>query len=247
MRLGGTILVTAVAAAILWPGGAVAQLDPLGPVRQDPVLLQAFSGFLKTTAITVESIPDLYPGGYARISLYARKANLGGLLVEEAWFKLVGASLDPELLNQGQLKLTDARDTALHGRMAIKSLESFFTAGDGIKDARVWSDGQFLYAEGTVPFNGMTVRVFLQGYFSVNGSKDLFFHIHTARLNGLPIFSFLLRSLERNINPVMSQTQWPVTFNIRAIRMTKEEFLLSSQANLAAPCGFCLPVPQGGP
>lgn len=243
----GVLVAMVLLGAALLPRGATAQLEPLGPVRQDPALLKAFSGFLKTATLQVESVPDLYPGGYARISLYAQKASLGGLVVEEVWFKLVGASLDPGLLGRGKLKLTDARETAMHGRASIKGLESFFTSGDGIKDIRLWSDGQSLFAEGTVPLNGISVRVFLQGYFTVNGSKELFFHIQNARLNGLPIFSFLLRSMESKINPVMSQTAWPVTFNIRAIRMTKEEFLLSSQRDLAAPCGFCIPAGLAGP
>lgn len=248
IRYGVLVAMVLLGAALL-PGGAIAQLDPLGPVRQDPVLLKAFSGFLRTDLLRVESVPDLYPGGYARISLYAQKANLGGLVVEEVWFKLVGASLDPDLLSRAALKLTDARETAMHGRASIKGLESFFTrdSGDGIKDIRLWSDGQSLFAEGTVPVNGISVHVFLQGYFTVNGSKELFFHIQNARLNGLPIFAFLLRSMESKINPVMSQTAWPVTFNIRAVRMTKEEFLLSSQRDLAAPCGFCIPAGPAGP
>lgn len=237
-RIPALTVMAMLTAALLPVGGAFAQFAPIDPVRQDPVLLKAFASFLRTDALYVESVPDLYPGGYARISLYAQKANLGGFLVDEVWFKLVGASLDPELLSGGRLKLTDARDTAMHGRAAIKSLEAFFTAG--ITDARVWSDGTFLYAAGTVPLNGITVKVWLKGYFSVNGTKDLFFHVEDARLNGFPIFSFLLRSLETKINPVMSQMEWPVTFNIRAIHMTEAEFLLSSQPNLAAPCGFCV-------
>jgi len=236
---GAGLILLVIPGALLLGGIAFAQDEVIEPVRQDPVLLKAFSSFLQSDALYVESVPDLYPGGYARISLYARKANLGGLIVEEVWFRLTGPSLDPEWLGRGQLKVTDARDTAMHGRASIKSLEAFFTSG-GVKDVRLWSDGRFLYAAGTVPFNGRSASVFLQGYFTVNGSKDLFFHIENARINGLPIFSFILRPLERQINPVMSQKAWPVTFVIRAIRMTKDEFVLSSQADLAARCGFCV-------
>ncbi|MDR7402297.1 MAG: hypothetical protein QN155_08730 [Armatimonadota bacterium] len=233
---------TAALAAAL-PAGA--QLPPVGPVRQDPVLVRAFSQYLKTAAVYVESVPDLYPGGYARISLYARRATLGHLVADEVWFRLVGASLDPQALERGRLRLLEARETALHGRTSIASLQGLFAAS-GVADVRVWSDGRFLYAEGTVPVEGVPVRVFLQGRFAVNGTKDLFFYLERARVNGFPVFSFLLRTLENRINPVMSQMDWPVTFRLRGLRMTRDELILSSQADLDRSCGFCV-TPREGP
>jgi hypothetical protein len=240
----GAVVLAAVLGVAALGRPAPAQLPPAEPVRQDPVLVQAFARYLRTTAVYVESVPDLYPGGYARISLYARRASLGHLVADEVWFKLVGASLDPQALERGRLRLLDARDTALHGRTSISNLHALFAAS-GVADVRVWSDGRFLYAEGTVPLEGTAVRVFLQGRFAVNGTKDLFFHLERARVNGFPVFSFLLRTLENRINPVMSQMDWPVTFRLRAVRMSRDELVLSSQADLDRPCGFCV-VPRGG-
>ncbi len=238
--LGAALLAAALAAPVR------AQLPPPEPVRQDPALVRAFSRYLRTAAVYVESVPDLYPGGYARISLYARRAALGTLVADEVWFKLVGVSLDPDALERGRLRLLGARDTALHGRTSIASLQGLFAAS-GVADARVWSDGRSLYAEGTVPLEGVPVRVFLQGRFAVNGTKDLYFHLERARVNGFPVFSFVLRALENRINPVMSQMDWPVTFRLRGLRMTLHELLLSSQADLDRPCGFCVTPPGGLP
>src|SRR2546428_13983654 len=49
----------------------------------DSALLRAFSRFLGTQDIQFDLVPDLYDGGYARISIFAKNANLGGMLVDE--------------------------------------------------------------------------------------------------------------------------------------------------------------------
>jgi len=184
-------------------------------------------------------VPDLYPGGYARISLYAKHATLGGMLVDEAWFRLVGASLDPEALRRGELRLLDVRDTAMHARASIKSLEAYFRRGNPVQDIRLWSDGVFLYGQGTVPVRGVLARVYLKGFFAVGGTREVYFYIDDLRINGLPMLVPLIRRWEQDINPVFTQALWPVTFKIRALRMTKEEFVVSSQPDPTAPCAFC--------
>src|SRR5216117_2920103 len=93
LRTAGVALIAGLVLALL--GGVAAGQD-------DPLLLQAFSGFLKTRNIQFDLVPDLYDGGYSRISLHAKDADLGGMLVDEVWFKLVGVSLDVAALQQGR-------------------------------------------------------------------------------------------------------------------------------------------------
>ena len=230
LRSAGVALIAGLVLALL--GGVAAGQD-------DPLLLQAFSGFLKTRNIQFDLVPDLYDGGYARISLHAKDADLGGMLVDEVWFKLVGVSLDVAALQQGRLRVLDYRDTAFHGRVSIKQLQEYFLAANAFKDIRLWSDGASLFGEGTVPFNGMAIRVWLKGHFSVRGTKEIFLHVENMRINGFPLFSPIIRIMESQVNPVMSQKNWPVTFKIRSLQMTTDGFLLSSQPDALAPCGIC--------
>lgn len=207
--------------------------------QNDADLRQAFATFLATKEVRIDSVPDLYPGGFARISVYARKANLGGMVVDEIWFRLVGVSLDPAALLQGTLRFIDTRDTAMHARTSIKNLEDYFRAGNPIKDIRLWSDGEYLYGEGTVLLGGTPTRIWLKGFFVVGGTKDVYFYVDNLRINGLPIFDPIIRKLEADINPVLTQATWPVTFKIRALKITRDWFVVSSQQDPSAPCAFC--------
>ena len=211
----------------------------LAPANGDADLRRAFSAFIKAKELRFDAVPDLYPGGYARISIYAKRADLGGMIVDEAWFRLVGASLDPEAMRRGELRLLDLRDSAMHVRVSIKSLQEYFQQGNDMKDIELWSDGQYLFGQGTVPVAGLPMKVYLKGSFVVGGTKDVHFHITDLRLNGLPIFSPLVHRWEQQINPVFTQALWPITFNIRGLRMTREGFLVSSQDDPSAPCPFC--------
>lgn len=212
---------------------------PASPNGGEADLRRAFSAFIKAKELRFDLVPDLYPGGYARISIYAKRADLGGMIVDEAWFALVGASLDPEALRRGELRILDLRDSAMHVRASIKSLQEYFQQGNGMKDIELWSDGEYLFGRGTVPVAGLPMKVYLKGSFAVTGTRDVRFHITDLRLNGLPIFSPLVRRWEEQINPVFNQSLWPITFNIRGLRMTREWFLVSSQADPSAPCPFC--------
>jgi len=217
----------------------LASAVPASPNNGEADLRRAFSAFINAKELRFDLVPDLYPGGYARISIYAKHADLGGMIVDEVWFRLVGASFDAEALRRGELRILDLRDGAMHVRASIKSLEAYFQRGDGIKDIQLWSDGEYLFGRGTVPVAGFPLKVYLKGSFAVGGTKDVHFHITDLRLNGLPIFSPLVRRWEQQINPVFNQSLWPITFNIRGLRMTREWFLVSSQADPTAPCLFC--------
>lgn len=228
MRWAGIVL----AVALLVPPVVAAPDD-------EADLRRAFASFIGAKELRLDTVPDIYPGGYARISIYAKRANLGGMIVDEAWFRLVGVTLDPAALKRGELRISDVRDSAMHVKASIKSLEEYFQQGNPIKDIKLWSDGEYLYGQGTVPLGGLLAKVYLKGFFAVGGTKDVYFYIYDLRVNGLPIFSPLIKKWEEQINPVFSQMLWPVTFKIRALKMTPEWFVVSSQADPNAPCLFC--------
>jgi len=227
------VLITAVAALVF------ARL-PAAIGQDDGDLRRSFGAFLRTQDMVIDSVPDLYPGGYARISLHARNANLGGMVVDDVWVKLVGVSLDPAAMQQGRLRVLDFRGTAIHGQVGVQRLQDFFSGGGAIKDLRLWSDGTSLYGEGSFPYEGVKLRVWLKGQFSVDGTKEVRFHIENMTVDGFPVFSPIIRVLEDKINPVLSQRDWPVTFSLKSLQMTKEGFVLSSQPDALAPCTFCL-------
>lgn len=234
MALGRWAMVGAVLVALVF------LRPPAATGQDDGDLLRSFAAFLRTQEIVIDSVPDLYPGGYARISLHARGANLGGMVVDDVWVRLIGVSLDPDALHQGRLRVLDYRGTAIHGQVGVQRLQQFFTAGGAMKDLQLWSDGTSLYGEGSLPYEGATIRIWLKGQFSVDGSKDVHFHIENMRVDGFPLFSPIIAILESKINPVLSQRDWPVTFQLRSLQMTKEGFVLSSQPDALAPCTFCL-------
>ena len=220
---------------------AIVVLVPAVPAPADDGadLRRAFSRFISAKELRFDTVPDIYPGGYARISIYAKRASVGGMIVDEAWFRLVGASLDPVALKQGELRIVHVRDASIHVRASIKSLEEYFQQGNAIADVKLWSDGEYLYGRGTVPLIGVPTKVYFKGAFTIGGTREVYFHISDLRVNGLPMFSPLIRKWERDINPVFKQSDWPVTFRIRGLRMTRDWFVVSSLPNLNAPCDFC--------
>lgn len=209
------------------------------PADEGADLKRAFARFISARELRFDTVPDIYAGGYARISIYAKRASMGGMVVDEAWFRLIGASLDPAALKRGELRIVDVRDASIHVRASIKSLEEYFQQGNSLNDVKLWSDGEYLYGRGTVPLIGVPAKVYFKGAFEVGGTKEVYFHIDDLRVNGLPMFSPLIRKWERDINPVFKQSDWPVTFRIRGLRMTRDWFVVSSLPNLSAPCDFC--------
>ena len=216
---------------ILLPGTAAGQ--------SNPTLAQAFGRFLQTDDMQIDMVPDLYEGGYARISVHAKNANLGGMLVDEVWFKLVGVTLDTSALQRGSLKILDSRGTAFYTRIGVQRLQEYFLGLNAFQDIRLWSDGTSIYGEGTVPYRSVPLKVWLKGRFSINGNQGIYFHVDNMRVNGFPLFSPIIRMMEAQINPVMNQRGWPVTFMIRSLQMTTDGFVLSSQADALAPCVIC--------
>lgn len=207
--------------------------------QTEPDLQRMFAGMLKTQDVRIDSVPDIYPGGYARISVYARKASMGGVIVDEVWMRVVGATLDVAALRRGELRITDYRDSSIHVRLTWKGLQDYFVSINAFKDIRLWSDGEFVYGEGTVPLGEVPAKVWLKGFFVVGGTKDVYFYIYNMRVNGLPVFDPIIRVLEGKYNPVLTQSLWPVTFPLRSLKMNKDMAVISSLADATAPCAFC--------
>lgn len=221
---------------------AAAVLLAAPPVRaqDDPQLLRAVAGFFRgAEVLRVDAVPDLYEGGYARISFYARRARVasGGLVIDEAWTRLRGVTLNVAALRQGTFRVESARSTAIYLRVSLRSLEQYFAA-HAYEDIRLWSDGAALYGTGTVPLLNRPTRVEMKGALAVEGTKDLYFQVESLRVNGFPVPAALLRLLEKQFNPILTQQDWPVIYTFRSVRLTREEVIVSSEPDPAV-CGFC--------
>ena len=230
-------------AAVLFVFGA------LGPARADltvadtkilPPILSKMLGdppFIRT-----EIVPDLYEGGYARVSIYGRNVNIKGMRVDELWIKLVGVSFDPDLLRAGTLKVLDIRDNAVYGKLDLASVQAFLNSQGPVQDVSLRIDGDAVIGLATVLYNGVPTRVHIQGIFQVYGEPEVFFHIQALLVNSIPVPYVIVDRLERQLNPVLDFRSWPVQFRIRSFHQTKDGFVLSSQADFSQPCNAC-----GGP
>ncbi len=187
-------------------------------------------------------VPDGYEGGYARISMYAQGAAVGGMRIDEVWIRLIGASFDPEELRRGTLKVLQVRDSGLFGRLNLQNIEAFLKQQGTIKDVRLSRDEDSVIATGTLSFNGVPAQVRLKGLFQVYGEPEIRFHIEALAVNGLPVPYLFVERLEQQMNPVVDFRSWPVPFKIRSFRNTQGGFVLSSQRDFAQPCNDC-----GGP
>ena len=190
----------------------------------------------------LDVVPDIYEGGYARISVYAQGAAAGGVRIDEMWIRLVGASFDPEELRRGTLKLLQVRDSGLFGRLNLNSIEAFLKEQGTMKDVRLTLDEDMVIATGTLTLGGVPAQVRLKGLFQVYGEPEIYFHIHALAVNGLPVPFAVVARLEQQLNPVVDFRTWPVAFRIRSFRSTPEGFILSSQRDFAQTCNDC-----GGP
>jgi len=236
---------TPLARAAAWLALAVLiSVLPAAAAEPDPALERALTSFFRNAEVLhFDAVPDLYEGGYARISVYTRRARIADLLVEEGWVRLRGATLNVAQLREGNFRVDAVRDAAMRLRVSIRALEESMQAASPKDDIRITSDGTFLYGQGTVPLGGRLVRVELKGTLLVRGTPEVFLNLATLRLNNFPLPSPLVEAVERRYNPVVKQRRWPVRFNFHSIRLTREEFLVSSEADPLV-CSFCADVPR---
>jgi hypothetical protein len=190
----------------------------------------------------MDVVPDIYEGGYARVSVYAQQAAVGGMRVDEMWIRLVGTSFDPAELRAGRIKVLQVRDSGVYGRLNLQSIEAFLRQQGTIRDARLTRDEDAVIATGTLLVDGVPTQVRIKGLFQVYGEPEVTFHIQSLVVNGLPLPTFVIERLERQLNPVVDFRSWPVPFKIRSFRATRDGFVLSSQRDFAQPCNDC-----GGP
>lgn len=224
-------------------------IAPAAADENDAQLRRALLGFFRgAEALRIDAVPDLYEGGYARISVYAKRARLaeGGLLVDEAWVRLRGATLSVPHFREGIFRVVSVRDAVIYLRVSVHSLEQYFIAGNPWDDIRVWSEDGYLFGRGTVPLLGIPTRVEMKGFFAVEGTSELFFYVEHLRANWFVVPAFILRNLEQRYNPVIDQKTWPVRIKLRSIRLSKEELVVTSEPDPGV-CGFCGPIGSSGP
>ena len=226
-----TLIIALVLAAAVPP--ATAQSD-------DVLLRRAFGSFLRSAdELRIEAIPDLYDGGYARISVTGRRVLLTeGLRVDEASIRLTGVSLDPDALRAGRLSVRDVRDSAMQVRVLLRSLQDYFNVGSPLEDIRLWAEGGYLFGTGTVLFRGQPTRLRMKGFMAVSGTTEIYFYFDTLHANGLPVPTAVIREFERLLNPVLHQRGWPVTFKIRSVRLDGQGLTVGTQHDVTCPaCG----------
>lgn len=231
--------------AAAWSGLGLVMLMVIAlaglPARADETLLRrAFSAFMRSAEeLRIEAIPDLYEGGYARITAVGKRVVLiDGMRVDEAMVNLVGVSLDPAALQAGALKVLDFRDSAFQAKVMLRSVQEYFNANRIIDDMRLWVEDGYLLGTGTVNFRGQQTRMRMKGFFAVSGTTEVWFYFDTLHANNFPLPVAVIRDIERQINPVINQTTWPVTFKIRALRLDAQSLSLSSRSDGSCPsCG----------
>ncbi len=228
------------------PGGLglavilVVTLAGLPAAADETLLRRAFGTFMRSAdELRIEAIPDLYDGGFARITVVGKRVVLiDGMRVDEAMVNLVGVSLDPAALHAGALKVLDFRDSSFQARVLLRSIQDYFNANRIIDDMRLWVEDGYLLGTGTVNFRGQPARMRMKGFFAVSGTTEVWFYFETLHANNLPLPVAIIRDLERQINPVIHQQSWPVTFKIRALRLDGQALSLSSRSDGSCPsCG----------
>lgn len=211
------------------------------PAAADEALLRrAFGAFMRSAEeLRIEAIPDLYEGGYARISVNARRVLLTeGLRVDDSMIRLVGVTLDVAALRAGTLKVVDFRDSAMQVRVLLRSLQEYFNAGNPLEDIRFSSQDGYLLGTGTVLYQGRPTRMRMRGFFAVSGTTEVYFYFDFLHANNLPLPTAVIRELERSINPVLHQRDWPVTFKIRSVKLDAQSLTVSTQGDTSCPgCG----------
>jgi hypothetical protein len=232
-------------------GVGVALAAGASPAAADEALLRrAFMAFMRSAdELRVEAIPDLYDGGYARISVSARRVQMGdGMRIDEAAIRLVGVTLDVAALQGGTLKVHEVRDSAMQVRTLLRSLQDHFNAGNPLDDIRLWSENGYLLGTGTVMYRLVPTRMRMKGFFAASGTSEVYFYFEWLFANGIPLPIFVTREIERQINPIVHQRQWPVQFKIRTVLLDAQGLTVSTQASGACPtCGGGGGQPQIAP
>lgn len=232
--------------AILALGCALALLAPARaelPFASTEILRPILARLLGDPPLMrMDVVPDIYEGGYARISVYAQRAAVGGMRVDELWIRLTGVSFDPDALRQGALKVLQVRDSGIFGRLNLGSIAAYLEKQGTVRDVKLIQDGDSIMATGIMMLDGVPARIRIHGLFQVYGDPEIYFHIQGLFVNSLPLPYAVIDRLERSMNPVVDLRSWPVPFKIRSFRSTPQGFVLSSQRDFAQPCNDC-----GGP
>jgi hypothetical protein len=233
MRIGTMRILAVITAAALLLVAGTASAD-------EALLRRAFGAFMRSAEdLRIEAIPDLYEGGYARISVIAKRVHLTeGLRVDESTIRLTGVTLDMAALRAGTLRVVDFRDSAMQVRILLRSLQDYFNAGNPMGDIQFWAQDGYLLGTGTVLFQNRPTRMRMKGFFAVSGTTEIYFYFETLHANNLPLPVGVIRDLERSINPVLHQRDWPVTFKIRTVKLDAQGLTVSTQADTSCPtCG----------
>ena len=129
-------------AAILVIGAALASARPASSAltfASVEILRPILSQMLGSPSVMrMDVVPDIYEGGYARVSVYAQQAAVGGMRVDEMWIRLVGVSFDPAELNRGVLRVLGVRDSGVYGKLNLQNVEAFLARQGTIQDGRTF-------------------------------------------------------------------------------------------------------------
>ncbi len=235
--LAAAIVIAAVASA--WSGLAPRPAAAL-PVADTGVLRPVFARLLgHPSVLRIDAVPDLYRGGYARISVYAENASVDRIRIDQTWIRLTGASLDPSKLRHGALRVLSLRGSAVYTRVSRANVEDYLDRLGLAKHIKVTGAGQSIIVQGTVSRQGVDLPLRLQGVFAVKDTPELFFHIERITVNSMPVPTLQIDQLERRFNPVLDFRKWPVQFPIRVFRATADGFVLSSLTDATSLCDGC--------
>ncbi|MBM3449752.1 MAG: hypothetical protein FJX78_01970 [Armatimonadetes bacterium] len=226
---------------VVGPPAVAAQNNNAGGGDGDRLVRSAFVMLLgNPPALHMEVVHDLYENVYARISLYAQKAKISGMAVDELWVKLVGVTFDGAALRRGQIKATETRQSYLHGSVAISSIETYLASNKDVKEIKLEFDRGDIAGDALINIGGVYLRTRMRTFFEAAGTPEVYIRVRNLWVNGLPVPQPLVEMLERRINPLLDIRQWPMRFQMAGTRITPTSVILSTQKDLAAPCGFCV-------
>ncbi len=211
--------------------------------NSDAAVRVAFARLLgQPLELRIELVPDLVEGMYARVSLYAHQARIGGLTVDELWVRLRGVAFDPVALGRQELRVTMPRESNLHGIVGIRSLEEYLAQRPDVEEVHLAYDRGLIAGQGRVRIRGVPVQVSMRVGFEALRTPAVYIRVHALRVNGVPLPPAVVAEFERRINPLVDMRAWPVRFVIRSVRITPTAVVLSTLKD-AATCDFCGGIP----